>query len=167
MAVEENQNLRSLWRSRAATLVCHTCTLLVVVALPPIVFEIIGSTSLQNIRGSGFLGGITYPLYAAYWITKLKYPRAKFMLLHLVFVLTVAFATAVTGGRSTPLSVAWLPSIAAILPLLGTAVSWSRGNRRLATTYALSSLAELPVGVLSSVVIIYGMAMSSVGGMRY
>jgi len=167
MAAKETGNIKPHWPSVVATFMLHTCIVLCVVLLPPIVYDAIRSSSPRGGDWLQFSGGATYPLYAIYWIVKLKNFRAKFALLHLTFVLTIILVTAFTSGRSTPVFVAFLPTAASALPLLGAVASWLYGNSRLAVTYLVGSLLALLIGVPSSFLIIYGMAMSSVGPIRY
>ena len=155
------------WPSVAAAFMLHACILFCVVLLPPIVYDAVRTSAYQGIEWLHFSGGVTYPLYAIYWIAKLKNFRAKFILLHLTIVLMVAVATAFASNRHTPLFVAFLPTAASALPLLGALASWLHGSRKLAVTYLVGSLLALLIAIPASLLIIYGMAMSSVGPMRY
>ncbi|KQU89029.1 hypothetical protein ASC78_22895 [Variovorax sp. Root318D1] len=155
------------WPSIVAAFMLHACILLCVVLLPPIVYDAVRTSSYQGIEWLHFSGGATYPLYAIYWISKLKNFRAKFILLHLTVVLMVALVTAFASNRSTPLFVAFLPTAASALPLLAALVSWLHDRRKRAVTYMVGSLLALLLAVPCSFLIIYGMAMSSVGPMRY
>lgn len=155
------------WLSVAAAFMRHAFILLCVVLLPPIVYDAVRTSAYQGIEWLHFSGGASYPLYAMYWISKLKNFRAKFILLHLTVVLTIAVATAFASNRHTPMFVAFLPTAAAALPLLAALVSWLHDRRERAVTYMVGSLLALLIAVPCSLLIIYGMAMSSVGPMRY
>ncbi|MDQ0023796.1 uncharacterized membrane protein YhaH (DUF805 family) [Variovorax paradoxus] len=155
------------WPSVVAAFMLHACILLCVLLLPPIVYDAVRTSNYQGIEWLHFSGGATYPLYAIYWLSKLKNFRAKFMLLHLTVVLTIAVATAFASNRHTPMFVAFLPTAAAALPLLAALVSWLHDRRKPAVTYMVGSLLALLIAVPSSLLIIYGIAMSSIGPMRY
>jgi hypothetical protein len=155
------------WRSVVAAFMLHACILLCVLLLPPVVYDAVRTSSYQGIEWLHFSGGATYPLYAIYWISKLKNFRAKFILLHLTVVLMIAVTTAFASNRHTPMFVAFLPTAASALPLVGALVSWLHGNRKLAVTYLVGSLLALLIAIPASLLIIYGMAMSSIGPTRY
>lgn len=150
-----------------AVFALHVCVVLLVVLLPPIVYSAVSASRYQGIDWLPFSGGVTYPLYAIYWIARLKNFRVRFILLHLALVLTIAAATAFVSNRSTPLLVAFLPTIAAALPILGSVASRMYGSGRVAVTCLVSSLLALLVGVPSSLLIAYGMGMAAMGNMRY
>lgn len=150
-----------------AVFALHACVVLLVVLLPPIVYSAVSASRCQGIEWLLFSGGVTYPLYAIYWIARLKNFRVRFIWLHLTFVLTIAAATAFMSNRSTHLPVAFLPTIAAALPILGSIASWMHGFRRVAATFLVSSLLALLVGVPSSLLVAYGIGMAAVGNMRY
>jgi hypothetical protein len=155
-------------RSRfLAAFTLHACVVLLVVLLPPIVYDAVSASSHAGIKWLQFSGAITFPLYAAYWIAKLRKPRTRFVLLHLILVLALIFFVALTSNRSTPMLLALLPVIGAAAPLLGTVVSWLRGNSRLAVTCLVSSMLALLIAASSSLLLIYGVAMSPASNMRY
>ena len=145
----------------------HACIVLFVVLLPPIVYDAVSSSSLGGFKWLQFSGGITYPLYATYWIAKLGNPRVRFMLLHLTLVLTLIFFVVFTSNRSTPMFVGLLPAIGAAAPLPGAVASWLRGNGKLAVTCLVSSLIALLIAVPCSLLLIYTVAISPAWGMRY
>ena len=167
MAAKATESLKPRWPSVVAAFMLHACIVSCVVLLPPIVYEAVRSSSYREIDWLHFSGAATYPLYAIYWIAKLKNFRAKFILLHLTFVLAITFFTALTSNRSTPMLVEFLPTAASALPLFGAVASWLYGSSRLAFTCLVSSLLALLIGVPSSFLIIYGVAMSAVGPIRY
>ena len=150
-----------------AVFALHACVVLLVVLLPPIVYSAVSASRYQGVDWLLFSGGVTYPLYAIYWIARLKNFRVRFIWLHLTFVLAIAAATAFMSNRSTPLPVAFLPTIAAALPILGSVASRMYGSGRVAVTCLVSSLIALLVGVPSSLLIAYGIGMAAVGNMRY
>ena len=164
---KETESPKSRWPSVLAAFMLHACILLFVVLLPPIVYDAVSSSRYQKIEWLHFSGGATYPLYAVCLISKLKSFRARFMLLHLTFVLIVAVVALSTGGRTPSMFVAFLPAAGAALPLPGAVASWLQGRGRLAVTCLVSSLLALPVGVLLSLLIVYGVAMAGIGPMRY
>ena len=167
MQTEETVNPGSRWTSVVAVFALHVCVVLLVVLLPPIVYSAVSASRYQGDEWLLFSGGATYPLYAIYWLAKIKNPRVRFILLHLTFVLMTAAATAFVSNRSTPLLVAFLPTIAAALPILGSVASRMHGRSSAAATFLVSSLIALLVGVPSSLLIAYGMGMAAVGNMRY
>ncbi|MDQ0033342.1 hypothetical protein J2W30_001089 [Variovorax boronicumulans] len=150
-----------------AVFALHACIVLLVVLLPPIVYSAVSASRYQGVDWLLFSGGVTYPLYAIYWLAKIKNPRVRFILLHLTFVLMIATATAFVSNRSAPLLVTFLPTIAAALPILGSIASRMYGRSRVAVTFLVSSLIALLVGVPSSLLIAYGMGMAAMGNMRY
>ncbi|MBJ2157527.1 hypothetical protein [Variovorax sp. IB41] len=158
---------KARWPSVLGTFALHAFVALFVVLLPPIVYDAVVSSRLASIEWLQFSGGITYPLYAVYWIAKLRNPRARFMLLHLILILTLIFFAAFASNRLTPMFVAFLPVVGAAAPLLYAVASWLRGNGRLAVTCLVSSLVALLIAAPSSVLLIYSAAISPVSNMRY
>jgi len=163
----ETESTRFRWRSFMATLALHALILLGVVILPVIVYNIVSASNLRRIQGLEFFGGATYVLYATYWIAKIRSFRAKFILLHRTALLATAITTATLFTRFTPAAAAALPTIVGALPALGILSSRFRRISGIAVTCFISILLALPLGVVLSFLIIYGSAMSSIGGMRY
>jgi hypothetical protein len=163
----ETESIRPRRQSFMATLMLHALILLGVVILPVVVYNVVSASSLRRIQGLEFSGGATYVLYAVYWIAKIPSFRIKFILLHLATLLVVALTTANFSTRSTPAIAAVLPTIVGVLPGLGICSSWFRRINGIAATCCISILLALPLGAILSFLILYGSAMSSIGGMRY
>ena len=153
-------------RSLMATLTLHTCILLSVVMLPVVIHEVVRTSNLKGVQGLEFSGGATYLLYAIYWIAKIRSFRAKFVLLHLTTVLATAIITVGLFEKSTPTALAALPTIVAVLPVLVIFASWLRRINGIVATCFASIFLALPLGVGSSLLILYGVARSSLGGLR-
>jgi hypothetical protein len=166
MALAPEKSTPRRW-SMLAVLLLHSCILFGVVILPVVVYEIDRISGHQGITGVEYAGGITYPLYTLYWISKLKSSRARFILTHLTILLTVAFAAQITSTRQTPVGWATLPTIVAAIPMLGMLMPWVRRVQGLAKTCLISTLIALPIGMGLSFFIVLGLAMSAIGPLRY
>lgn len=149
-----------------ANILLHALAVLVVVILPPFTYDAVVSSGLRDVPGMAFVGGVAYPVYAVYWINRLKSLRAKFVLIHLVLLLSASLSifVVVDCSWSASLFLTPLPALVGAAPLVaGVTLLLGKKDRRFAITCLLSSLVFLPVGVFLSLLFLYGVAMCGVG----
>ena len=139
-------------KTKITTLLRHACILLGVVLLPVIVYD-------MQIPHLEFAGAVTYPLYAAYWIAKIKRRRLRFVLFHLFTMLVVTIPA--LSIKATPTLMAALPTFIALAPLPASLFYRSQGARERAANCVFSSLMTLPLGLLLSGFALYAIGMSS------
>ena len=151
----------------ALRIALHLFLILVVLILPPLVYDYISHTSLSTVPGMLMSGGLSYPVYFSYLVTRMHSVRARFILLHLIAMLTISFFTLEASDRSTPFIVALLPAILGQITLPMAAVARLRKQRPLAINCLLSTLVSGPIGLALSMLAIYGMGMSAMSGMRW
>ncbi|MFZ6654688.1 hypothetical protein [Undibacterium sp. TJN19] len=157
--------------STTAKRIClHIFLILIVLILPPVVYDFVSSSSLSHlshVNGLDMTGGLAYPAYFSYWVTRLRSARARLILLHLIALLTISFFTLEASGRSTPLFVILLPAIVGLITLPIALLATSRGQKPLAVNCLLSSLVNGPLGLILSLLTIYGAGMGAMSGMRW
>lgn len=145
----------------------HVFLILLVLILPPLVYDYISHTTLSRIPGMLMVGGLSYPAYFSYLVMRLHSKRARFIWLHLIALLTISFFSLYASDRSTPLIVALLPAILGLITLPIAAVAKLLKQGPLAINCLLSSLVSGPIGLALSMLAIYGAAMSAMSGMRW
>lgn len=145
----------------------HLFLILLVLILPPLVYDYISHTSLSTVPGMLMLGAFSYPAYFSYLVTCLHSARARLILLHLITLLTISFFMLVTSGSSTPLIVVLLPAILGLGTLPVAVIARLCKQKPLAINCLLSSLVSGPIGLALSMLAIYGMGMSAMSGMRW
>ena len=155
------------WPRIAGRIAIHVLIVFFVMLIPPLLYDAVSKSSYQGNEALLFAGGLTYPAYLAYWITRLKSGRAKFILLHLLAILTVMFLVLAGSGRTMPDALLFLPLILTLLPLAPALWAGLRHNQRLLKTSLLSVLASLPICLVLSALLLYGMGMSAMSGMRW
>jgi hypothetical protein len=149
----------------------HSLLILLVVAVPVVVYEQVSQIGMgrQGTTDLSLVGGVTYPLYAIYWISRLKSVGLKATLIHLITVLTATF---LVGEMYTHPS-DWSEVQAGVPMLLsgaGLALAlFARlGQRRtLAKALFISTLVTLPVAMGGSLLLLIGQGMSAMAGMRW
>jgi|GEM_PF-2034857 len=145
----------------------HLFLILLVLILPPVVYDYISHTELSNVPGMLMLGGLSYPVYFSYLATRLHSARTRLILLHLIAMLTISFFMLVASGRTTPLIVVLLPAILGLITLPAAAIAWLCKKIPLAINCVWSSLISGPIGLALSILAIYGAGMSAMSGMRW
>ncbi|BBB58283.1 hypothetical protein UNDKW_0010 [Undibacterium sp. KW1] len=145
----------------------HLFLILLVLILPPLVYDYISHTNLSNVPGILMLGGLSYPAYFSYLATRLHSDRARLILLHLIAMLTISFFMLDASGRTTPLIMLLLPAILGLIMLPAAAIARLRMQRALAINCLWSSLVSGPIGLILSMLAIYGAGMSAMSGMRW
>jgi uncharacterized membrane protein len=145
----------------------HVFIILVVLILPPVVYDFVSRSSFSYVHGLDMIGGLGYPAYFSYWVTRLRSPRARLILLHLIGLLTISFFALAAGGRSTPLIVILLPALLGLITLPVALIAKTRGQTALAVNCKLSSLVCGPLGLGLSMLAVYGAGMGAMSGMRW
>lgn len=145
----------------------HLFLILMVLILPPLVYDYISHTDLSKLPGMLMLGGLSYPAYFSYLAIRQRSDRARLILLHLIAMLTISFFMLDASGRTTPLMVLLLPAILGLITLPAAVIVWMRRQRALAINCLWSSLVSGPIGLFLSVLAIYGAGMSAMSGMRW
>lgn len=144
--------------------VVHLIALPAVIVIPPLVYDAFYHSSWASVPGLPFIGGVTYPAYALYCISRLRRPRLRFILAYLVGLLTVAFAVAFGTTRATPEAVFLLPTALGALPFPIALAAWLLRKRQLALNCLFCGLIGAPLGAWVTVMTLLGSAMS---GMRW
>ncbi|MES2040145.1 MAG: hypothetical protein V4495_20200 [Pseudomonadota bacterium] len=145
----------------------HVFLILLVLILPPLVYDYISHTSLSTVPGMLMLGALSYPAYFSYLVTRLHSARARLILLHLITLLTLSFFMLMASDRSTPLIVVLLPAILGLVTLPAAVIATLSKQRPLAINCLWSSLVSGPIGLALSMLAIYGVGMSAMSGMRW
>ncbi|MFZ6731257.1 hypothetical protein ACO0LG_04965 [Undibacterium sp. Ji42W] len=145
----------------------HLFLILLVMILPPLIYDYISHTDLSNVPGMLMIGGLSYPVYFSYLATRLHSARARLILLHLIAMLTISFFMLDASGRTTPLVVLLLPAILGLIMLPAAAMARLRKQRELAINCLWSSLVSGPLGLILSILAIYSAGMSAMSGMRW
>ncbi len=151
----------------AGKIALHLLLILAVTAIPPVVFDLISRHG-----GAGtpwvFVGGITYPLYLGWWITRIGHARIRTILLHLlVFTTLMAVAILLLDSRAAAGFTLFAPA-ASLLPsvaLMLIRAAQRRGDDARTHLYALLLL--VPFALCLTLLIVYSLAMSSMQGMRW
>lgn len=159
------------WLQRFALgLVLHIPLLLFVTLVPVAVYERVSNSAWRNVPGLDFAGGITYPLYAAFLVSRLKSTRAKFILFHLLLLLTLSWMAFTIGGRSNSaamIAMVILPALVGAMAIPLAITAYLRHKVQLAKTCLFSTLLSLPIGLALSVLALYGIGRSAMSGMRW
>jgi hypothetical protein len=171
MSITENRTDKGSWGERfVAGFALHVMLLLVVTLVPVQIYEMVRTSAWHDVPGLDFAGGITYPLYIAYLISRLKSTRAKFILFHLLILLTLAWLGMGISIRSNSILMMvslLLPSVIGAMPLPLAVIAYIRRNMHLVRTCLVSTLLSLPIGLALSMLVLYGMGRSSMSGMRW
>lgn len=142
----------------------HVVLLPAVILIPVLVYDAFYHSSWAGVPGMPFIGGLTYPAYALFCLSRLKRPRLRFILAYHVALLTVAFAVAFGTSRATPEMVFALPAAMGVLPFLLAAGAGILRQRSFALTSLICGLFSAPIGAGVSFMTLLGSAMS---GMRW
>jgi len=171
MPETEPQPIHYSWLQRLALgLVLHIPLLLFVTLAPVAVYERVSTSAWRDVPGLDFAGGITYPLYTAFLISRLKSARAKFILLHLLLLLTLSWLAFTIGGRSNSVAVITMVVLPALVGAMAIPLAITASLRhkvQLAKTCLFSTLLSLPIGLALSVLALYGIGRSAMSGMRW
>lgn len=153
----------------AGKIALHLLLILAVMIVPPVVYDLV----TRHVGGDSplvFAGGVTYPLYLGWWISRIGHPRLRAILLHLLTFATLMAALvllldslgkrAITVGMFMPVALL-LPSFMFML----VRAMQRRGYDARTHFYALLLL--IPFALLLAWLLFYAVAMSSMQGMRW
>jgi hypothetical protein len=94
--------------------------------------------------------------------------RAKFILFHLLLLLTLSWLGFTIGGKSNSaavISMVVLPPLGGAMAIPLTTTAYIRHKVQLAKTCLFSTLLSLPIGLALSVLALYGIGRSAMSGM--
>ena len=142
------------------TLATHAVLLIVVTIVPPLVSDWVESSSVGNIYGMFYVGGITYPVYATYITCKLRSRRTRLVAFSFIFFATTfCVVNGLTSAKTSNWIIAF-PTLLGILPLLVATYLAVRRKVNDAKTFLLIALILLPVGLALSVLLMLGEGLS-------
>lgn len=151
----------------AGKIALHLVLILAVMAAPPAIFDAISNHGGGD-SGWAFAGGLAYPLYLGWWVSRIGHPRIRVILLHLlVFATLVAAALLALDSRRAAGFVLFAPA-ASLLPslvLMLVRAGQRRGHDARTHLYALILL--VPFTLLLTLLVVYAMGMSAMQGMRW
>jgi hypothetical protein len=137
--------------------------------IPLVVFDL-AAPHVGDSSPLTFVGGLTYPLYAGWWISRVRHPRLRAILLHLL-----AFATAMAAlvllldalGKQGVVIALFMPATLLLpsLALLLVRAAQRRGYD--ARTHLYGLLLLLPFALLLTWLLLYAVGMSAMQGMRW
>jgi hypothetical protein len=150
----------------AGKIALHLLLIGIVVLVPPLLFDRLNQAGIHDSIWV-FSGGLTYPLYLGWWVSRIRQPIIRTILLHLIAFTTVASALVMSLDKRTAGFAPFVPA-AALLPCLACAVVRGVQGRRSdirAHLYALLLLLPFALGLTA--LILFGLAMTSMQGMRW
>ena len=150
----------------AGKIALHLLLIFAVLIIPPLVYD----QASKHIRGESpwlYAGGLTYPLYLGWWMTRIGHPRIRAILLHLLAFATLLSALVLVLDPRTAGFAPFLPAVAT-LPCIALAVlrAWQgRGSQARTHVYALLLL--IPFALFLTALIVIGMSLTAMHGMRW
>ncbi|MGH1515828.1 hypothetical protein [Ralstonia solanacearum] len=142
----------------------HFVLICLVVIIPPLLFERMAWAKSDFLQ---CIGGITYPLYIGYWISRVKRERIRIMLFHImdffVFVplCIISFRWLSEGVYILALPIALLPSLILAIAML------FRRQVAVAGSHFYSFLLLLPLALFAEYWLLQAFALSIMRGLRY
>ena len=150
----------------AAGIALHLLLILAVLLLPPLVYGHL-ARHLADDSPWLFAGGLAYPLYVGWWITRIRHPRIRAILLHLLAFATLLSALVLVLDRRTVGLAPFLPAVL-LLPSLVLALIRALQHRAdEARTHLYALLLLIPFALFLTALIFIGMAMTAMQGMRW
>jgi hypothetical protein len=150
----------------AGSIALHLLLILAVTMLPPLAYDRIA----PHVAGNSpwpFAGGLTYPLYLGWWVTRIGHPRVRAILLHLIVFATLMSALVLCLDRRTAGFAPFAPA-ASLLPCLALLLlRLAQGRSREARTHLYALLLLIPFALFLAALIGLGMAMTAMQGMRW
>lgn len=145
----------------------HAFLILAVMVVPVWVYEAIENSHLKWKSQISFIGGITYFIYATYWILKIRSSRVKTILLSLFIEIVVACTTVSFSMKYQSLVFICIPLMVSLVPAGLSLLLFFQGRAQLGRTYLYCTLVLAPFACCIVVANIYGLALSGMAGMRY
>lgn len=150
----------------AGKIALHLLLVFAVLLIPPLVYDQVS----KHIDGESmwlYVGGLTYPLYLGWWITRMGHPRIRTILLHLLAFATLMSALVLALDRRGAGFALFLPA-ASLLPCVAIMLvrfAQQRGDDARTHLYALLLL--IPFALFLTGLIFLGMGMLAMRGMRW
>ena len=150
----------------AGKIALHLLLIFAVMLIPPLVYDLVS----KQVSGDSpwlYAGGLTYPLYLGWWITRISHPRIRAILLHLLAFATLMSALVLLLDKRAAGAAPFLPA-AALLPCLALLLlrgAQGRGENMRTHLYALLLL--IPFALFLTGLIVLGMSMLGMQGMRW
>ena len=82
----------------AGKIALHLLLIFLVLLVPPLVYDLVS----RHVGGQSpwlYVGGLSYPLYLGWWITRIGHPRIRAILLHLLGFATLMSAFGPDSSR--------------------------------------------------------------------
>jgi len=150
----------------AGKIALHLLLIFAVLVIPPVIYDEVA----RHVSGDSpwlYIGGLTYPLYIGWWMTRIGHPRIRAILLHLLAYATLTWALLLMVDKRTIAFVLFMPA-AALLPCIAMTVRRAvqkRGDEARTHLYALLLL--IPFALFLTGLIFLGLAMTAMQGMRW
>ncbi|MEO8730310.1 MAG: hypothetical protein ABI410_13235 [Rhodoferax sp.] len=155
--------------SIAIKVLINLAIILLVLLIPPLVYDYLINTKFGH--NYPMIGGITYPLYISYLTLKLKNFRAKFIILHIIivfisYILSIVFLDNIKNNYAQGLILP-LTMLVVLYPLGMSYFFKKRGDILLSATCRISCLVALPFGIALTLLTLFSLSRSAMGGMRW
>ena len=150
----------------AGKIALHLLLVFAVLLIPPLVYDLVS----RRVDGESlwlYAGGLTYPLYLGWWITRIGHPRIRTILLHLLAFATLMSALVLALDRRTAGFALGMPAVS-LLPcvsLMLVRAAQQRGDDARTHLYALLLL--IPFALFLTGLIFLGMGLLAMQGMRW
>ncbi|MGO4700088.1 hypothetical protein [Dyella sp. 2RAB6] len=150
----------------AGKIALHLLSIFAVMLIPPLVYDQVA----KHVHGDSpwlYAGGLTYPLYLGWWITRIGHPRIRAILLHLLAFAGLLSALVLLLDRRWAGVAPFLPA-AAMLPCIALALlrAW-QGRGEQARTHLYALLLLIPFALFLTALIVIGMSLTAMHGMRW
>lgn len=157
--------------SLAAKLIVHALVVVLVVMTPVMVYDQMNALYLSGHRQVDafyFIGGVTYPLYAIYWLLKIRSLTFKVTLIHLVALVSLTlFISGLCDAWKLPTLQLVCPLALALTALPLALLARVTGKIQVAKAFLIGTAVSLPIAGAMSVLLAFGQGMSALGGMRW
>lgn len=150
----------------AGKIALHLLLIFMVLLVPPLVYDLVS----KHVDGESpwlYAGGLTYPLYLSWWISRIGHPRIRAILLHLLTFASLMSALVLLLDRRGAQFALFLPA-ASLLPCLAILLlraAQGRGDDMRTHLYGLLLL--IPFALFLTGLIFLGMGMLGMRGMRW
>jgi FtsH-binding integral membrane protein len=150
----------------AGKIALHVLLVFAVLLIPPLAYDQVA----RHVHGESpwlFVGGLTYPLYLGWWITRIRHPRIRAILLHLLGFATLLSALVLLLNQHTASLAPFLPT-AAMLPCLALVLLRAAQERDDdMRTHLYGLLLLIPFALFLTALIVIGMSLTAMQGMRW
>lgn len=150
----------------AAKIALHLLVVFAVWLVPPLVYDQVA----RRLHGESpwlYAGGLTYPLYLGWWTGRIRHPRIRTILQHLLGFATLLSALVLLLNQRTASLAPFLPA-AAMLPCLALVLLRAAQERdEDMRTHLYGLLLLIPFALFLTALIVIGMSLTAMQGMRW